>query len=62
MFTVYDKKEFRDRGIVREYCVYDIVYDKSGYPLFLIKQNGQWLKRSAKYFLTKEEVYSRHTD
>lgn len=30
--------------------VYDISYDSSGYPLFLIYQDGQWIRRSAKEF------------
>ena len=32
------------------YTVYDITYDKAGYPHFLIYKNGQWLRLSAKYF------------
>lgn len=30
--------------------VYDIVYDKAGYPHFLIYKDNQWLRISAKYF------------
>ena len=30
--------------------VYDITYDKAGYPHFLIYKDGQWLRISAKYF------------
>ena len=30
--------------------VYDITYDSSGYPLFLIYLDGQWIRKSAKYF------------
>lgn len=30
--------------------VYDISYDRNGYPLFLIYINGQWVRKSAKYF------------
>lgn len=62
MFTVYDKKSFREKQIPRAVQVHDIIYDKSGYPLFLIRDGGQWLKRSAKYFLTKEEVFGGHID
>ncbi len=62
MFTVYDKKLFDEKQITREVKVYDIAYEKSGYPLFLIKDNGQWLKRSAKHFLTYEEVYGNFID
>ena len=32
------------------YNVYDITYDKAGYPHFLIYKDGQWLRMSAKYF------------
>lgn len=44
MFTVINKnsKEIVD--------VYDIAYDKAGYPHFLIYKDGQWLRISAKYF------------
>lgn len=45
----------------KQYQVYDITYDKTGYPHFLIYKDGQWLRMSAKYFrpytvddLTKE--------
>ena len=30
--------------------IYDISYDSTGYPLFLIYINGQWIRKSAKYF------------
>ena len=30
--------------------VYDIAYDKNGYPLFLIYEDGQWQRVSAKHF------------
>lgn len=30
--------------------VYDIKYDKNGYPHFLIYKNGQWLVKSAKNY------------
>ena len=32
------------------YDIFDITYDKNGYPQFLIYTNGQWIRRSAKYF------------
>ena len=35
--------------------VYDISYDNDGYPLFLIYIDGQWIRKSAKYFSTIEE-------
>ena len=34
----------------KKYHVYDIVYDKTGYPQFLIYKDGQWLRKSAKHF------------
>lgn len=33
------------------YDVYDITYNKAGYPQFLIYKDGQWLRVSAKYFI-----------
>lgn len=44
MFTVINKnsKEIID--------VYDISYDKNGYPHFLIYKDGHWIRMSAKYF------------
>lgn len=32
------------------YDVYDITYNKSGYPQFLIYKDGEWVRLSAKYF------------
>lgn len=32
------------------YDIFDITYDKNGYPQFLIYTDGQWIRRSAKYF------------
>ena len=32
------------------YNVYDIKYDKCGYPHFVIYKKGQWQIKSAKYF------------
>lgn len=34
----------------RCYDLFDVTYDKVGYPQFLIYKDGQWLRRSAKYF------------
>lgn len=33
-----------------KYEVYDISYDKAGYPRFLIYKNNQWVRMSAKHF------------
>ena len=30
--------------------VYDIAYDSNGFPLFLTYIDGQWIRKSAKYF------------
>ena len=45
-----------DKNNGKEYEVYDIIYDKTGYPHFLIYEDGEWLRLSAKYFMpyTKE--------
>lgn len=43
-FDVYDK----ETGVA--YIVYDISYDKSGYPHLLIYKDGQWRRCSAKHF------------
>ena len=37
------------------YDIYDITYDKNGYPQFLIFKDGQWIRRSAKYFKPERE-------
>lgn len=34
----------------RTYIVYDILYDKCGYPHFLIYEDNQWKRVSAKHF------------
>lgn len=44
MFTVINK----DSNEIID--VYDISYDKKGYPHFLIYKDGQWLRLSAKHF------------
>lgn len=30
--------------------IYDITYDKNGYPLFLIYEDGAWKRKSAKHY------------
>lgn len=32
------------------YKVFDIIYNKNGYPHFLIYRDGEWVRMSAKYF------------
>ena len=39
-----------DKTNNKEYQVYDITYDKAGYPHFLIYKDNQWLTLSAKHF------------
>lgn len=34
----------------KDYRVFDITYDKAGYPHFLIYKDEQWVRMSAKYF------------
>ena len=33
-----------------KYDVYDVTYNKAGYPHFLIYKDGQWVRMSAKHF------------
>lgn len=42
--NVINKKDGKD------YKVYDIAYDKAGYPHFLIYKDGNWVRMSAKHF------------
>lgn len=44
MFTVYEKSS--DKAVK----VYNVRHDKSGYPHFLIYEDGQWKYRSAKHY------------
>ena len=37
--------------------VYDIKYNKSGYPHFLIYEDGQWKIVSAKFYIPYNENY-----
>lgn len=37
-------------GKPRKVKIYDISYDSTGYPIFLIYIDGQWIRKSAKYF------------
>lgn len=42
------------RGTDKIVDVYDVAYDSSGFPHFLIYENGQWVRRSAKHFRPPE--------
>lgn len=44
MFKVRNKKDYSI------YTVYDIVYDKTGFPHFLLYIEGQWKRESAKHY------------
>ena len=35
---------------MQEYEIYDITYNQTGFPQFLIFKNNQWLRISAKHF------------
>lgn len=39
-----------DKRDNKVYQVYDIAYNKVGYPVFLIYKDNQWLRVSAKHF------------
>lgn len=44
------KKEMLYKPDGRIYEVFDITYDNSGFPLFLIYRDRQWVRLSAKNF------------
>lgn len=50
MFTVINKNS----NVIYE--VYDVSYDKKGYPHFLIYNDGQWVRMSAKHFAPVEFI------
>lgn len=39
----------------KEYEIYDITYDQTGFPQFLVFKNNQWLRMSAKHFTPNYE-------
>lgn len=41
----------------KECRVFDITYDKKGYPHFLIYKDNQWIRMSAKHFRPLELCY-----
>lgn len=49
MFIVFDKKTHLDVPVYN-------VRDSKGYPMFLVRHDNQWVYRSAKYYITVEEV------
>jgi hypothetical protein len=48
----------------KKYDVYDVTYDKAGYPHFLVYKDEQWVRMSAKYFrpYTAEDYYKDLAD
>lgn len=60
MFEVFSREEYEKNGVRVKYEVYDVTYDEDGYPLFLIRLSGEWVRISAKEFLTFNEVYHKH--
>lgn len=39
-----------DKRDNKQYRVFDITYNKAGYPQFLIHKDNQWMRISAKHF------------
>lgn len=52
MFIVFDKETHLD------VAVYNVRDDITGYPQFLVRHNNQWMYRSAKHYITSEEILS----
>lgn len=50
MFIVVDKETLLD------VTVYNVRDDITGYPLFLVRKDNQWIWKSAKHYITREEV------
>lgn len=50
MFDLYDKRTGKKE------LVYAVLDDSHGYPKFLIRDKNKWIYKSAKHFITKEEV------
>lgn len=48
MFHMLDKRD----NII--YPVFDVQYDSSGFPVFLVFRNMQWLRNSAKHYIPVE--------
>ena len=45
---------YKTDDLVFRTTVYSVRNDSKGYPHFLIYLNGQWIWKSAKYFVPKE--------
>lgn len=51
LMILYNRKNGRP-----EY-IYVVQNDNHGYPLFLIRNNNQWVWRSAKHYITRKERF-----
>jgi hypothetical protein len=49
MMILYDKHTGRKE------IIYAVLDDDNGYPKFLIRNGNQWIYRSAKHYITKDE-------
>lgn len=56
MFVVFDKETHLD------VAVYKVRDDFTGYPQFLVRHNNEWTYRSAKHYITSEEVIGTVAD
>ena len=54
-----NKMQVINKDTNKMYEVYDIAYNQSGYPHFLIYKDNQWLRVSDKYFrpVTVYDIY-----
>lgn len=48
--SIKEKMMYTYKNNTQVVKIYDITYDTNGYPLFLIYIDGQWIRKSAKYF------------
>lgn len=49
MMTLYNKSTGKAE------IIYGVLDDDHGYPKFLIRKGNQWIYRSAKHYMTREE-------
>lgn len=52
----------RNKDNNKVYEVYQITYNKSGYPHFLIYKDGQWVRMSAKHFKPIDDEFEVNWD
>lgn len=53
--NTFFRVKFKNSLTNKEYVVYNVRDDKTGYPQFLICDNGMWMYRSAKFFVPVED-------